>query len=149
MKPYPHKCPKCRETTFAPANVSRVVTYRYDGKDHMFDIDDLPVLKCGRCQYEADTNDTEDRILSVMRSHLDLLSPSEIAENRERLQLTQRELARRIGTSEESICRWERGLVVQSRAMNKLLQVFFFIGAARNSLQADAFRRPVGAGAEG
>ena len=141
MKPYPHTCPKCRNKAITPVNVSRRVVYRYDGKGYDLDIPDLPILQCGNCHFESHTNNTEERTLAAVRAKFDLLSPSEIEAQRQELGLTQRELARRIGTSEESISRWETGLVVQSRAMNKLLQVFFFVPSARAGLGSNGFRK--------
>jgi putative zinc finger/helix-turn-helix YgiT family protein len=132
MKPYPHKCPKCRQQAFAPAVVSRTVVYRYDGKDFRLEISNLPVLSCGQCGFEAHTNETEDCIIAKLRGTLQLLSPSQIESQRLALGLTQKRLARLISTSEESISRWESGLVIQSRSMNKLLQLYLFVPEMRS-----------------
>ncbi len=39
--------------------------------------------------------------------------------------MSQQELAEQLGVAKETICRWETGAMIQSRAMDNLLRLFF------------------------
>jgi transcriptional regulator with XRE-family HTH domain len=75
--------------------------------------------------------------MSALRKKLGLLHPEEIKTNRESLGLKQRELAEHLGTAEETISRWENGLMIQSRAMDKLLRLYFYLPEARQTLSTN------------
>jgi DNA-binding transcriptional regulator YiaG len=50
------------------------------------------------------------------------------------LALLQKEFAERIGVAPETVCRWLRGLQIQSRAMDNLMRVFFQFDDVRTAL---------------
>jgi DNA-binding transcriptional regulator YiaG len=83
------------------------------------------------------SNHTDEQISRALRDKLELLQPDEIRASREGLHLTQKVLAQRIGVAPETISRWESGLLIQSRAMNTLLRLFFEVPEARGVLGAE------------
>ncbi len=53
----------------------------------------------------------------------------------EQLGLKQQELAQRLGVAAETISRWVTGAVIQSRAMDNLMRLFFALPEVRNVLR--------------
>jgi transcriptional regulator with XRE-family HTH domain len=64
-----------------------------------------------------------------------LLTPQEMQERRARLGMNQQELAEQLGVAKETISRWETGAMIQSRAMDNLLRLFFESEEDRTLLQ--------------
>lgn len=119
------------------AEVPYTARIKHDGRTH--DVE-LPAMRCGRCEACGElvfNADTDEQITRALRAKLRLLQPNEIRAEREALSLTQAQLADRIGTAQETISRWESGLHIQSRAMDKLLRVFFQFGEVRQALTSD------------
>ena len=54
--------------------------------------------------------------------------------DREKLGLTQKQFANLLGVGEATISRWESGAMIQSRAMDNFLRVFFAVPQARDAL---------------
>jgi DNA-binding transcriptional regulator YiaG len=79
-------------------------------------------------------NDADSQISDALRAQLALLAPSQIRQNREQLALSQRVLAEHLGVAVETISRWENGAIVQSRAMDRYLRLYFGVPAARTAL---------------
>jgi transcriptional regulator with XRE-family HTH domain len=65
---------------------------------------------------------------------LNLLAPAEIRAGLERLGMTQKEAAERLGIAEETLSRWVNELQIQTRAMDNLLRLFFGIPEVRSAL---------------
>jgi DNA-binding transcriptional regulator YiaG len=78
------------------------------------------------------------QISQALLKHLRLLLPAQIRAAREALGLQQEELARHLGVAAESLCRWEKGVLIQSRATDNLLRVYFAFPAVRKALVGDA-----------
>jgi transcriptional regulator with XRE-family HTH domain len=67
---------------------------------------------------------------------LGLLTPQQIQEGIERLGMTQKEVAERLGIAEATLSRWLTNTVIQSRAMDNYLRVFFRFPEVRAVLSA-------------
>jgi transcriptional regulator with XRE-family HTH domain len=79
-------------------------------------------------------NDADSQIADALRGQLAFLTPAQIRDNRDQLGLSQRELAEHLGVAVETISRWENGVLIQSRAMDRYLRVYFGVPAARTAL---------------
>jgi transcriptional regulator with XRE-family HTH domain len=71
-----------------------------------------------------------------MHRHLRLLTSSEIREGISTLGLSQKEAAERLGIAEATLSRWLTDTVIQSRAMDNYLRVFFRFPEVRAALGA-------------
>jgi len=86
------------------------------------------VYVCEECGLEVATIEQtaaiQNRIADAYRKKKGLLTGTEIRKMRERLNLSQRELAKRAGVGIASIKRWENG-IIQTKSMNSALKAAF------------------------
>jgi putative zinc finger/helix-turn-helix YgiT family protein len=98
----------------------------------------LPALEIPRCQTCGETYSTtavDEQVSDALRSRLHLLTPVQIRQAIEKLGLKQQELAERLGVAAETISRWVNGALIQSRAMDNLLRLYFALPEVREALQ--------------
>ncbi|HUU94426.1 MAG TPA: type II TA system antitoxin MqsA family protein [Phycisphaerae bacterium] len=124
-KPFPWRCPRCLGREVRPVTIEHTSQVKHDGRLHEITLRELVVPKCPACGELVFCNDTEEQVSRALRDKLGLLQPDAIRSRRKRLGLTQKALANCIGVAQETISRWESGLLIQARAMNTLLRVFF------------------------
>lgn len=116
-------CPVCGEGVLE----SRLVTERFDygeGEDKVPVVaENVPVQVCTHCQ-ETFSGPEAARIrhLAICRA-LGLLTPDEIRAIRERLGPSQPQFAKLTGIGEATISRWERGRLLQNKAMDRYLRL--------------------------
>lgn len=108
--------------------------FRHDGRLHHFTVPELKIPVCEACGEKVFTEQVDDQITDALRSHLHLLFPEEIRAGLERLNLTQKEAAERLGIAEATLSRWLTDTQIQSRAMDNLLRVFFAFPKVRTAL---------------
>jgi putative zinc finger/helix-turn-helix YgiT family protein len=137
-KPFPWQCVKCLKPQVWPTEVPYTGQVKHDGRLHDVRVSRLTVYRCKACGYVVFSNVTNDQIYEALRKELNLLSPETIRSQREALGLTQKELADRLGVASETICRWETGALIQTRAMDNLLRLFFTLPEVRTALQTVA-----------
>jgi putative zinc finger/helix-turn-helix YgiT family protein len=128
------QCPLCGGTC-ADVVVSRTTQVKYDGALYTVTVPDMRGQKCSSCEEITFTTQEHSRVYDALRAQLALLTPAQIRENRSSLG-TQRAVGDLIGVAFESICRWEGGAVIQSRAMDNSLRAFFALPALRAFLAA-------------
>jgi putative zinc finger/helix-turn-helix YgiT family protein len=107
----------------------------HDGRNYHLEIPDIQIPKCRACGKLLFTNSVDDQILRALRAHLGLLTPEQIRGGREALGLKANEFAERLGVAAETISRWERGGMIQSRAMDNLLRAYFAVPQVRAVLR--------------
>jgi putative zinc finger/helix-turn-helix YgiT family protein len=113
---------------------------KHDGRLHTVEIPNLCVPRCDVCGELVFDVGADEQIARELRNHLGLLSAEQIRMNREKLRLSQRQLAEQLGVAVETISRWETGALTQSRAMDRYLRVYFGVPAVRVALEShDAF----------
>jgi putative zinc finger/helix-turn-helix YgiT family protein len=113
------------------------IDVKHDGQLYHLEIPALRISKCRACGELVFSNSVDDQISDALRSHLRLLTPEQIRCGREALGLQSKELAERLGVAAETISRWERSGLIQSRAMDNLLRIYFAIPEARRVLQGE------------
>lgn len=133
-KPFPWRCPECGKREVRPATVHHTSQIRHDGRRYSVEVPQLRVPQCEACGEMVFDNDADSQIYDALREQLALLPPGQIRRNREQLALSQRELAEHLGVAVETISRWENGVLIQSRAMDRYLRVYFGVPAARAAL---------------
>jgi putative zinc finger/helix-turn-helix YgiT family protein len=116
-------CPVCGKGVLE----SRVITERFDygdGEEKVSVVaENVPVRVCTHC-HETFSGPDAARIrhLAICRA-LGLLTPDEIRAIRERLGLSQVEFAKLTDIGEATISRWERGRLLQNKAMDRYLRL--------------------------
>src|ERR1035438_10428736 len=135
-KPFPWKCPLCKEKAVREAIVNHVVDMEHDGRTYSVKIDALKTPKCDNCGEICPDVEAYEQITLAFLIQAKLLTPKNIRQNREKLSLTQKELALAIGVAEATISRWENGAQIQQRSSDNLLRLFFGLPQARDILLA-------------
>jgi DNA-binding transcriptional regulator YiaG len=144
-RPFPRYCDRDRKKTVLPATITYRTSLRHDDVLHTLEVPDLVVPRCTECGELYFDNDTEEQISRAFRSLLRLLHPEQIRNSRETLQLSTLELASRLGIEEQLLRSWEEGLMIQSRAMDNLLRLYFALPEARSLLDGGIQHADVGA----
>ncbi len=134
-KPFPWTCFSCGRREVVPAVGPYSTRVKHDGRSYKLEILDLKAPRCANCGDLQITNAADEQIRVALREKVGLLSPEEIRRNRTELGLTQRALAEHLGTAEATISRWETEALVQSKAMDKLLRLYFAFPQARAALE--------------
>ena len=124
-RPYPWHCFECKEKTIYPLETDYTSSVKHDGRSYEIHIPDLVIPTCRKCGERMITSEVDDKIIAALRVEIGLLTPEEIREGRNKLELSQQRLAEELGIAKETISRWETGALIQSRAMDNLLRLFF------------------------
>ena len=133
-KKYPIRCVECGKREVRRATANEKVRRNHDGRVYELAIDALPVTKCDACGAVFFTQESDERITASLRQRLVLLTPQQIRTNLETLGLTQKAAAACLGVAPETLSRWLCGVIIQSRAMDNLLRVFFACAEVREKL---------------
>jgi putative zinc finger/helix-turn-helix YgiT family protein len=110
---------------------------KHDGVVHRIHLPGLEVPRCQSCGETIITNAVDEQINNALRRHLRLLTPSQMRQGVKALGLSQQELAERLGVAKETISRWVNGALIQSRAMDNYLRVYFAVPEARAVLRGE------------
>jgi DNA-binding transcriptional regulator YiaG len=111
---------------------------KHDGRLYEFSIPELTIPVCDACGERVFTSDVDRQVNEALRSHLRLLSPSQIRGRIKEIGMSQKEVARCIGIAEETLSRWLNESQIQSRAMDILLRVFLADASLRATLSSGA-----------
>ena len=134
-RPFPWRCPDCREKAVWEATIDYTSHMKYEGKLRAVHLPELVVPKCRACGEVLFDNEADRQICDGLRREMGLLAPDTILANRKTLGLTQKQLAAELGVADETLSRWENDRLIQSRAMDKLLRLFFAVPEARATLR--------------
>lgn len=125
----PRRCPECGCRDVSPCKTSYSARVGYDGKQVLVEVADVEAFECVACKQKLFDGRVDDAVNRELRRSQGLLQPEEIRSWRERLGVTQSELAGWLleGRSQglfasESVSRWENGVAIQSAAMDYCLR---------------------------
>ncbi|MEX1028272.1 MAG: type II TA system antitoxin MqsA family protein [Candidatus Paceibacterota bacterium] len=124
-KPFPWMCGECGRTGVRPKAIEYKGEIKHDGKLYEVCVDNLEVPTCGHCGEQWFDIETDKQINAALRRTIGLLQPEEIRKRRKALDLTQKDLAEKIGVAVASLSRWENGSSIQARSTDKLLRMYF------------------------
>jgi DNA-binding transcriptional regulator YiaG len=110
---------------------------RHDGRVYAFTVPGLVLPVCQACGNKVFTEKVDDQINTALRRNLHLLTPEEMRRALERVNMTQKEAAERLGIAEATLSRWLNEAQIQSRAMDNLLRVFFAFPQVRFALSGE------------
>ena len=134
QKPYPWFCGNCGKQEVILAIVPYTAEFRYEGTLHSVDLPNLESPRCRACGQLVFGVNVDIQVVAAERKLLQLLSGVQIRAGRERLGLTQAELASLLGVSESALVNWEDDFSIQSRTADKLMRVFFAFPEVRAAL---------------
>lgn len=134
---YPNRCGKCGQNKMHLATVTYATTIEHDGRAYRVEIPALTVPQCGHCNAISIDDEADQQISAAFRREARLLTPEEVRGGREKLGLTQKQFANRLGIGEATISRWETGAQIQQRAMDRFLRVCLASPAAVELLRSD------------
>jgi putative zinc finger/helix-turn-helix YgiT family protein len=126
-----HRCKGDVALRHAPPSIWEI---KYDGAIRHVPVVQMPEWHCAACEVATLHDDSDEILQDALRKHMRLLRPTELRTARESLGLKQKELADLTGCASESLSRWETGAVLQSRAYDRLLRIFFHLPEARELL---------------
>lgn len=138
MKPFPWKCGTCRQRGLVPAILDYQVELAHDGRPYTVKLPSLSVFRCERCGAIVLDDEADQKISDALRRAAGLLSPEEIRRGREKLGLTQKQLAHYLQVGEATLSRWETGGQTQQRSLDRLLRMYFQVPEARRFLEETA-----------
>ena len=100
----------------------------------------VPVMACASCGEAFYGPEAEQAHHRAICAALGLLTPEEIKAIRERLGMTQEAFAKLTGIGVATLSRWERGQMMQSRAMDRYLKLISRLPEAAGVLEKDSSR---------
>lgn len=128
MKPLPWKCPECGHKSINPAKLNKYETImRHDGRDYRISLKNFDVYRCENCSLIQLPDAADDLFQAALRKKAGLMSPETIRSTREQLQLSQKQLANELQVAESTLSRWESGMQIQQRAMDRYLRIVFML----------------------
>lgn len=145
-RPFPWQCHRCGKSTVNMSHVDYHAAVRHDGRLHSFMVQNLEIPVCDSCGEKVFTEDVDRQIKDGLRLHLTLLAPEQIRGALDRIGLTQKELAERLGIAEATISRWVSATQIQSRSLDRLMRVFFAFSCVRESLASSCIAASLGTG---
>ena len=122
---YPSGCPSCGHTYMTNEEVEEKFDYG-TGSEKLAVSARVPVLTCANCGLSFTDEVGEERRHEAICGALRLLTPREVRGLRERIGLSQAELAALSGIGKASLGRWERGALIQNESNDKLLRLLSF-----------------------
>jgi putative zinc finger/helix-turn-helix YgiT family protein len=131
----------CDADEVYPLVTDYTVTFQHEDRSYTIRIPDLAIPTCRNCGDQLFTAAAHDRILAALRVQAGLLMPQEIQQQREQLRLSQQDLAEQLGVTTELLQHWEAGEILQPRAMDNLLRLFFESEQARTILHQRLVQR--------
>src|ERR1700722_12710593 len=132
--PFPWRCGSCGKDEVRMGVVSYDAEVKYDGRLYTINVPNLEIPICQACGAKVYTEKVDGQINAALRFQLHLLTPEEIRTALDRLEMTQKEVAERLGIAEATLSRWLNETQIQSRAMDNLMRVFFAFPNVRSAL---------------
>lgn len=117
-------CPVCDSHSLVEQNISHTATISHESVEYELTVI-VPGSVCSNCGSVFLDHRADDLLRRELRAQLGLLQPEEIRQLREKHGLTQKEVSLGTGIAEATLSRWENYHVVQSKAHDTCLRLFF------------------------
>jgi putative zinc finger/helix-turn-helix YgiT family protein len=118
------RCPACGAGFLQPKTVTKHLGHELDGKWRPVTVTKMPVEVCTQCGEQFSGPEAAKLHHEAICRAFGFLTPAEICTLRQEvLGLTQEEFAQLTGIGLATISRWERGRLVQNRAMDTYLRL--------------------------
>ena len=135
-RPFPWPCADCCTRTVLPTVIDDYTAkVKHDGVVYELHLPSLEVPRCQTCGETYSTNAVDEQVSDALRTRLIFLTPAQMQQGIKKLKLSQQQLAERLGVAQETISRWVNGALIQSRAMDNLLRLYFALPEVRAVLR--------------
>jgi DNA-binding transcriptional regulator YiaG len=134
MKQKNPKCHECGKEFIHRIAPPRRVRMRYEGSPQDVLVEHLPEWHCAGCNVSITDGESDEAFQNALRKHIGLLSPQQIKAGLKELDISQDRFAERLGCAAESVSRWLNGAVLQSRAYDRLMRIYFHFPEVRGVL---------------
>ena len=115
-------CPMCGNSGITTS--SNHIAFKFGSEDTFAELKtDVPVRRCETCDFDYLDKEAERLKHNTICRHLGVLSPNEIRQIRNDLEMTRAEFAEVTGIGEASLNRWENGLNIQTHAYDRYLRL--------------------------
>lgn len=121
------KCSQCRQRSVEIATIAHEVQIDFEGRTLTVHIPDLTVPRCANCGNISFDEQASAQISRAFRKKVGLLGPREIRVQRERLGLTQANLAELLGVAPVEVDWWESGERYQPRTADQFMRAIFTV----------------------
>lgn len=133
-RPFPWRCARCGQNEVYPATVAYATERHHDDSIYHLEFAALKSPKCRSCGELVFSLSVSDQIEDALRAKAGLLMPEDVRSRRVALGLTPGELSRRIGYPEDTVGRIEERFLIQSRALDIMLRLYFAFQNVREAL---------------
>lgn len=134
-RPFPRSCASCRARAVQPVQLDAYkVAVEHDGLAYTLSLHDVAGTRCEVCLTLILDEPADARLDDELRTAAGLLHPIEIKNRREALGLTPEAVATALSVNEATYARWESGVQIQSRAMDRFLRAFLDLPNLRTYL---------------
>lgn len=124
-RPFPWLCADCCTRTVVPTVIDHTAKVKHDGVVYELHLPGIEIPRCQTCGEIYPTVAVDDQVSDALRQRLRLLLPAQIQNEIKRIGLKKKQLAERLGVEPETISRWANGALIQSRAMDNLMRLYF------------------------
>lgn len=133
-RPFPWRCGNCGERQVYRSATDYKTTIKYDQQSYEVELSNLELPTCTNCGQVVFDDKAGGQIDRALRQRVGLLQPDQIRAGRLQLGLHEKEFAAQLGVSEESLRRWEIGIQLQPRAVDREIRLFFEFPSVRDAL---------------
>lgn len=125
------KCPICGNGFLEDVKSDYETFVKDSGREIRIIVNNLGRKRCSNCKEDFLDDEALDRIQKEKYRKLDLLTPEELKIIRAKLGYTQEEMAELLSVGEKSYFRWENGLSIQNKSIDRYIRLVFE-NSARN-----------------
>src|SRR5216683_3062875 len=121
-RPFPWVCLQCGKEAVRDAVIAYTTSVKHRGKLHTVEISEFRILQCELCAALVFNDEADEQISRALRKKLGLLQPEEIRRMRIACDWSQRNLADAMHAARATVCRWEKGILIQSKRSDEALR---------------------------
>ena len=116
-------CPACGVGHLVAERTTSSFDYEHEGATLKIHVEDVPVRRCTRCTEVFSGPEASRLEHDAICRAVGMLTPTEIRRVRERFSASQADFSCLTGIGEATLSRWERGRLIQNKAMDLYLRL--------------------------
>jgi len=117
------KCPLCGEGVLEDDIVDHDTYIRKGARNVKITIKNLAIKRCTKCKEDFVPKEAVEQLQTEKHKRRGLLTLEQLKEIRTKLGYTQEEMAELLGLGKKTYFRWEKGLFLQNKAMDRYVRL--------------------------